>query len=214
MRGNRRALGDKRQRGFNTGERNDGWFNIGDSNAGDGNKGGHNTGRLTAGSRNSGFGNSGSGNIGHGNSGHDNRGDHNAGNANNGNSNVGQRNAGDCNTGDGNIGRGNAGDGNPGFGEGGSLEEISYRLEPSELYDAIRLQSLEFFAAIGLTWRLFYEKAAKLGWKADEGGLRTRPLDEVWSEMWAGLSPEAKSLVFTTMRIDPRVFHNVTGMEV
>ena len=199
----------------NSGDRNSGYRNSGNRNSGDGN-----SGDCNSGDRNSGDGNSGDGNSGDGNSGYCNSGDRNSGDRNSGDWNSGNCNSGDCNSGDRNSGNWNSCNSETGYFNSTSSNEIRVFNKPCKLKDWEGSKKPEFIFNIKITkWVNDFEmsddeKDNNPNWQSREGYLKTLSYKEAWAEAFKGASKEDVDLLKKLPNFCPKVFKEITGLEV
>lgn len=175
----------------NTGLFNSGYMNSGDTNSGDRNSGNWNSGYM---------------NSGHWNSGHNNSGNWNSGHRNRGSMNCGVANKCDhsndifCNESDDNVRIFNKR-------SGMSLKDF-YN---SEYWIAMNN------APFKLTEWIEYseeEKQENTDKKLIGGYLKTYTMEEAWANWWNELSDKDRQIIKKIPNFDPKVFKDITGIEV
>ena len=202
----------------------------------DGNSGLFNTGSRNSGSCNSGDWNSGDDNSGNFNSGRKNNGDWNSGDHNDGYRNSGYQNTGDCNSGNWNSGAFNSGHWNSGNFNNGIANSCNYSngvfctesdnnirifnkpsgMSLKEFYNSIYLEAIQSAPFIVTEW-INYTQDEK---EADEqkslrgGYLKTYTMEEAWANWWDKLTDGNKEIIKQIPNFDPKIFKEITGIEV
>lgn len=190
---------------------NTGLFNIGNCNSGDNNNGSINSGNK---------------NIGNSNSGNRNNRNGNSGDENNGYWNSGNRNSGDANSGNRNNGDGNSGVANKcDFSNGVFCNEDDMNIRIFNKPSGMSLK--EFYmsrywnamcrASFDLTEWIYYtdeEKAADPEKLKTGGYLKIYTYEEAWANWWAELSEEDRKIIQEIPNFDPKVFKDITGIEI
>jgi hypothetical protein len=164
---------------------------------------------ANVGLNNTGHSNSGNRNSGHGNSGHSNSGHWNSGHWNSGYSNSGDSNSGDWNSGDSNSGCFNS----------ITPDEILAFNKPCKRKkwdNAEKPRFIHFNLCVWIRWEDMSE-AEKAGNKAasvTEGYLKKIGYKEAWAAAYANASEDDISLLKALPNFDPKVFREITGIDV
>lgn len=222
--------GDANKGSYNTGNNNNGDKDSGNYNAGNNNAGSHNDGHQNVGDENLGSKNSGNKNIGYGNSGSKNKGDYNTGILNLGNENTGNDNEGNNNTGSKNIGNHNTGDWNDCDYSTGVFNQSpgnirmfnkasrwtlnnwkksrarsiliacpTFKCDTSTMSSDFKISKMERTPNADVTHNyIFFEK----------------PIASERQKWWDRLSQDDKETVFSLPNFDPKIFEEITGIDV
>lgn len=227
--GNQNA-GDNNTGSFNTGNDNDGDMNSGNRNAGNDNTGSYNDGHQNAGDENLGSKNSGNENIGYGNSGSKNKGDYNTGLLNFGNENTGNGNAGNNNAGSKNIGNHNTGDWNECDYSTGVFNQTAGNIrmfnKPSRwTLNDWKKSRARIILSTCPTFKC--ETSTKADYFDENEAERTENTDVTHNyicfkrqtaserqKWWNQLPKDDKDEVFSLPNFDPKVFEEITGIDV
>ena len=188
----------------NSGHRNSGDYNSGHRNPGNYNSGNYNSGNGNSGDRNSGDYNSGDGNSGYWNSGNRNSGDYNSGYWNSGNRNSGNYNSGHRNS---------------GFFNYDQPKMRLFNKESNLIYDEV-INILPNFSNFTLTEWVPEAQMTADQKREDEhfhvkgGTLITYTYEEAWSNYWATLSEDDRNKFLALPNFCPKIFKEITGLDV
>lgn len=179
-------------------------------------KEGNNSGDCNSGNCNSGNCNSGNHNSGYSNSGNCNSGDCNSGNRNSGYSNSGNYNSGDYNSGDYNSGNYNSGNFNSGFFNTDEPTIRMFNKDTNLKMEGIKipyvfLKVTEWVSKDKMTDE---QKNNYPKFNTEGGALITRSYKEAWKLYWSEASKEDKQLFLDLPNFCPKIFKEITGIEV
>ena len=154
------------------------------------------------------------------NTGEGNTGRSNSGNSNSGDSNSGNSNSGNWNSGDSNSGNWNSCSRETGYFNSTSSNEIRVFNKPCKLKDWEDAKKPEFIFNIKITkWVNDFEmsdeeKDNNPNSQSREGYLKTLSYKEAWAEAFKGASKEDVKLLKKLPNFCPKVFKDITGLEV